>query len=246
MRRFPELYKRILKTKASRRLIIISVGLITLLLMIEWGLNFWIRSGLHRSLATDRSESTEITSKISWLGLKDILAGKVNRVTVNAKDCVLSDLRYSQLLIDSQGFRFDLAVLLKRKELKIMEMKKTRINGIIKEAALNEYLGLRYPEYKSSVKIKPGGLILSGSAQILDRIIPVELEGDLRAISGKRLRFYPTRLLIANSNVSGSLLRIVSEQVPLEFRIMEEWPLKVSAFKLEAQEIKVAMEEFET
>lgn len=246
MSRLLELYQRIKKNKASRNVLIISVGIMTLLLMVEGGLNFWIRSGLHRSLTTDRSESTEITSQISWLGLGDILAGKVNRVRVNAKDCVLNDLRYSRLVIDSQGFQFDLAVLLKGKQLKIMEMRKTRINGIIEEPALNEYLALHYPEYQSRVKIKPGGLILFGSAHILNQIIPVELEGDLKAISGKRLRFYPTRLLIANSSVSGQLLRVVSEQAPLEFGVMEDWPLKVSSFKLEDQKIMITMEELET
>lgn len=246
MSRLSELYQRIIKTKVSRRVIIISVGLITLLLMIESGLNMWVRFGLYRSLASDRIRSTKIVSKVSWLGLGDILAGRVNRVRVNGRDCALNELRYSRLEIDSQGFRFNLRVLLKEKRLKILEMKKTRIKGIIQEAALNEYLNLRYPEYQSSVKIKTGGLILSGSAQILNQVIPVKLEGDLSSISEKKLRFYPTRLLIANSSVSGSLLRIVSQQVPLEFGVMEDWPLKLSGFKLNDQKIMITMEEMET
>ncbi|MGE5606309.1 MAG: hypothetical protein ACM3YE_11555, partial [Bacteroidota bacterium] len=97
MSRLSELYQRIIKTKVSRRVIIISVGLITLLLMIESGLNMWVRSGLYRSLASDRIRSTKIVSKISWLGLGDILAGRVNRFRVNARDCVLNNLRYSRL-----------------------------------------------------------------------------------------------------------------------------------------------------
>lgn len=246
MSRLSELYKRIIKTKASRCAVIISVGLITLLLMIECGLNWWIRSGLYRSLAADRSQNAKITAKISWLGLGDILKGRVNQVRVNARGCALNDLRYSRLEIDSQGFRFNLTLLLKEKQLKILAMKKTRINGVIEEPDLNEYLNLRYPEYQSRVKIKPGGLVLSGSAHILNRAIPVKLEGDLKAISEKKLRFYPTRLLIANNSVSGALLRIVSQQAPLEFGVMEEWPLKLKGFKLENRKITVAMEELET
>lgn len=245
MSRLAELFQRIIKNKVSRPIIIISVGLITLLLMIECGLNWWVRNGLHRSLAADRARGTEIASQMSWLGLGDILAGRVNRFRVNARDCALNNLRYSRLEIDSQGFRFNLRVLLKEKRLKILEMKKTLINGIIEEAALNEYLNLRYPEYQSSVKIKTGGLILSGSAHILNQVIPVQLEGDLKVISEKKLRFYPTRLWIAKNSVSGSLLRIVGEQVPLEFGIMEDWPLKMSAFKLDDQKIMVTMEELE-
>ncbi len=246
MKRLPELLKKLSQQKPARCGILISVGLLVLLFIIEGGLNLWIRSGLRRSLAAEATRRTEIVSKISWLGLGDILAGRVNRLRVNARNCSLNDLQYSSLAIDSQGFRFNVGELLKERRLKIIKMKKTRINGVIDESALNDYLNLRYPGYQSSVKIKPGGLILSGSARILNKTIPVVLEGDLKAISEKKLRFYPTRLLIANNNISGSLLQIVSQQVPLEFGVMEDWPLEISAFKLEDQKIEVIMEEFKT
>lgn len=246
MNRILELIKGIFKLKAARRGIIISVGLIMLLSVIECGLNFWIRSGLHRSLAADSNEKTEIFSRISWLGLGDILAGKVNQVHVNARDCSINNLRYSRLEIDSQGFRFNLKTLLKQKRLQILKMDNTRIDGVIDESGLNDYLNFRYPEYNSSVTIKPGRLILTGSAQVLNQIVPIRLEGDLKAISEKHLRFYPTSLVIANRDISGSLLRIVSEQVPLEFGVMEDWPLQMSDFRLEAQRIKVSMEEINT
>lgn len=235
---------RVLKME-NIRLVIKGLGILLLILLgLECGLNIWVRVGLRRSLAADTGGKTEIVSKVSWLGLKDILAGKVNRVQINARNCLLNDLRYSRLVMDSEGFRFDLGVLLKEKRFKIREMERTRINGVIDESALNDYLDLRYPEYQSNVKLKPGGLILSGTARILNQLIQVQLEGDLKVISQKKLRFYPTRLRIANNNISGSLLRIVSEQVPLEFSIMEDWPLKMKAFQLEAQKIKVSMEEF--
>lgn len=241
-----EFFKRILKPKAVRRSTLITAGLLILLFVIESGLNFWIRSGLRSSLVADTARGYKIDSKVSWLGLGDIFRGRVNHIRVNVRNCSLNELRYSKLLIDSQGFRFNLPVFLKEKRLEIIEMRKTQINGVIDEQALNDYLSLRYPEYQSTLKIKPGGLILSGSAHILNKIIPVKLEGDLRVISEKRLRFYPTRLLIANSNISGSLLRIVSEQVPLEFGIMEGWPLIINDFILEEKKIKVAMEESKT
>ena len=243
MSRFLELIKEILEQKAARRGIIISVGLIMLLFLVECGLNFWIRSGLQRSLVADPTGKAEISSRISWLGLGDILAGKVDRVHVNARDCLVNNLRYSRLKIDSQGFRFDLKTLLKQKRLQIIQMADTRIDGAIAESDLNDYLDFRYPEYNSSIKIKPGRLILTGSAHVFNQIIPIQLEGDLKAVSDKRLRFYPTSLVIANKDISGPLLRIVSEQVPLEFGVMEGWPLQMRDFRLESQNIKFSMEE---
>lgn len=246
MSRIFKLIEGIFKQKIARRGIIMSIGLIMLLFVIECGLNFWIRSGLHRSLAAEPGGKTEISLRVSWLGLGDILAGKVNRVHVNARDCLVNDLRYSRLEIDSKGFRFNLKTLLKQKRLQIIKMDNTRIDGVIAENDLNDYLNFRYPEYNSSVTIKPGRLILSGSAQVFNQIIPIRLEGDLKAISEKRLRFYPTGLVIADRDISGSLLRIVSEQVPLEFGVMEDWPLQMSDFRLEAKRIKVSMEEIDT
>lgn len=237
---------RALKPENIRRVIKGIAVVFLILLGLESGLNFWIRSGLRSSLVADTARGYKIDSKVSWLGLGDIFRGQVNQIRINARNCSLNELRYSKLIIDSQGFRFNLPVFLKEKRLEIIEMRKTQINGVIDERALNDYLSLRYPEYQSTLKIKPGGLILSGSAHILNKIIPVKLEGDLRVISEKRLRFYPTRLLIANSNISGSLLRIVSEQVPLEFGIMEGWPLIINDFILEEKKIKVTMEESKT
>lgn len=235
-----------LKRKNTRRFIRAVAVVFLVILALESGLNYWVRSGLRRSFLSNPGPDYQIQSKMGWLGLSDILAGRVNRVRVNAKNCSLNDLRYSKLVIDSLGFSFKLRTFLTEKRLSITEIKKTRISGVIDEQALNDYLNLRYPEYQSSLKIKSGGLILSGSAHILNQIIPVKLEGNLKAVTDKRLRFYPSRLLIANNKVSGSLLRIVSEQVPLEFGIMEDWPLKISDFKLEEKRIEIAMEESKT
>lgn len=246
MSRSFKLIKAIFQQKTTRRGIIMSIGLIILLFVIEWGLNFGIRSGLHRSLAANPSEKTEITLQVSWLGLGDILAGKVNRVRVNARDCLVNNLRYARLEIDSQGFQFDLKTLLKQKRLQIIKMDHTRIEGVIAEKDLNDYLNFRYPEYNSSVKIKPGKLILTGSARVFNQIVPIQLEGDLKAISEKRLRFYPISLVIADRHISGSLLRIVSEQAPLEFEVLEDWPLQMSDFRLEAERIEISMEEIDT
>lgn len=246
MRRIVELIKGIIKQKQAYRGIIISIGLIMLFWVIECGLNLWIRSGLHRSLADDPYGKAEISLQVSWLGLNDILAGKVNRVHINARDCLVNNLRYSRLEIDSQGFRFNLKTLLRQKRLQIIKMDQTRIEGVIAENDLNDYLNFRYPEYNSNVKIKPGRLILTGSARVFNQIIPIQLEGELKAISEKRLRFYPISLVIAERDISGSLLRIVSEQVPLEFGVMEDWPLQMSDFRLEAERIKISMEEIDT
>lgn len=237
---------QVLKRKNVLRIVRVLAVVFLVLLILESGLNFWVRSGLRRSLLSNPGPDYQIQFKVGWLGLGDLLAGRVNRVRVNAKNCSLNELRYSKLVIDSQGFSFNLRAFLKEKRLEITELKKTRISGVVGEQALSDYLNLRYPQYQSAIRIKPGGLELSGTAHILNQIIPVKLEGNLKAISGKRLRFYPTRLIIANSKVSGSLLRIVSEQAPLEFGIMEDWPLKISDFKLEEKRIKISMEESKT
>ncbi len=201
---------------------------------------------MRRELTEEAGDKSQITAEISWLRMGDIFAGKVNQIWVNATNCILNDLRYSKLFIDSQGFWFDLPKLLTAKQLQIIKMEPTQIIGVIDEAALNEYLDLRYPEFNSNLRIKKGGLILSGWAYIFKNHVSIELEGDLRAISEKQLRFYPTRLLIADQKVSGTLLRIVSEQLPIEFGIMEGWPLKISSLSLDEKKIKVTMEDIKT
>lgn len=235
-------WRLIMKPKNRRRLLKTLGAFLILFLALEFGLNMWLRSGLRRGLVADSEASYQIETEMGWLRLTDIIGGRMNRISINARNCTLNDLRYSKLVLESRGFRFDFPVLLRERRLKITAMQETRINGVIDEAALNEYLNLRYPEYQSAVRIKPGGLIFAGSARVLNNNLPIILEGELKVVAERRLRFYPTRLTIAGRKVSASLLRIVGEQVPLEFGIMEGWPLQISDFQLRQKMMEVTME----
>lgn len=203
-------------------------------------MNYWIRSSIRRQLITVDPNS-RATVKTGWISIGDFFAGKVNYISIDAQNSVLNDLRYSKLIMDCRGFWFDLPKLLKERRLIVPRMGPTQISATVDETALNEYLDLRYPVLNSNLRLRKGGVILSGWAFIFDNRVSIELEGELKAISDKHLRFFPTRLIIAGRKITGTLLKIVGEQLPMEFEIMEGWPLKINRFIIKDRKIEITM-----
>lgn len=221
----------------------ITLGVFLLVSITEIGMNLWVRSVLRREFIKAPGQKSQITTQVSWLSLGNLLTGKVNQISIKAHNCLLKDLRYAELKINCRGFWFDLPKMYKEKSLEIIKMDTTQIHGVIDEQAFNEYLDTRYPEIDSNLRIKSGGLILSGWTNLFNKLVFIELEGDLKASSERQLRFYPTKLNIAGQKVSGTLLRIVGEQLPIEFGIMEGWPLKISGLNLGEKRIELTLED---
>jgi hypothetical protein len=234
---------RYLKKKPIKLIILITTGVILCLLMTEIGMNYWVCSSIRRQLIAAAPMESRATVNTGWISISDFFAGKINYISIDAQNSILNDLRYSRLTMDCRGFWFDLPKLVKERRLIILRMGPTQIFATVDETALNEYLDLRYPDFNSNLQVRKGGVILSGWAPVFNKLVPIELEGDLKAISEKYIRFYPTRLLIAGQKVSGALLKIVSEQLPIEFEIMKGWPLKISGLSLDENKIELTMED---
>lgn len=231
-----------MKKKPINLFILIATGVFLFFIITEIGMNYWIRSSIRRELIKGSGMESQATVRISWMNIRSFFGGKVNQIWIDAQNCNLNDLRYSRLTMDSRGFWFDLPELLFEKRLVIIRMEPTRIFALIDEPALNEYLALRYPELNCNLRVRSGGVILSGWALVFNNRVSIELEGDLKVIAERRLRFFPTRLMIADRKLTGTLLKIVGEQLPMEFEIMEGWPLKINSFKLHDRKIEIALE----
>lgn len=204
-------------------------------------MNYWIRSSIRRQLIAATNMESRATVKTGWISISDFFAGKINYISIDAENSLLNDLRYSRLTMDCRGFWFDLPKLLKERRLIILRMGPTQIYATVDETALNEYLDLRYPDLISNLQIRKGGVILSGWAVIFNNRVSMELEGELKAVTERHLRFFPTRLIIAGRKITGTLLKIVGEQLPMEFEIMEGWPLKINSFNIKDRKIEITM-----
>jgi hypothetical protein len=230
-----------LKKKPIKLIILITTGVLLCLLIMEIGMNYWIRSSIRRELVAANAMESKAMVNISWISISDFFAGKVNQISVDAQNSILNDLRYSRLTMDCRGFWFDLPKLFKERRLIILRMKPTRIFATVDETALNKYLDLRYPDLNSNLRVRKGGVVLSGWAFVFNNRVSIELEGELKAIAERHLRFFPTRLIIAGRKITGTLLKIAGEQLPMEFEIMEGWPLKISSFNIKDRKIEITM-----
>ena len=224
--------KSLLKPKQLRIFVYIMLGTILAIFILEFSLNMWIRASLRKGLSRDLSSTTKIMTAISWLSLDDFFHGRVRWVKINAQNCRVGDLRYAGLQIDNRGFVCNLSKLLRRKELEFISLNQTTVAATIGETALQDYFNLFYPGTGLTLKILPEKWRLSATTEIFGNRVLAQLDGKIAIASEKSLRFYPERLIIAGRVVPRDFLKFIGNQIPLEFSIMERWPLRITGIRL--------------
>lgn len=221
------IWRRLCVHFQSYRTFWIVAGVLILGAGLELGLNLWLRTSLRRQFIAQGGPGYRFEARISWMNLLDLATGKVNRIWVKAEDCLISELQYQSLEIDNQGIDFDLPRLLTQKTIVFENIETTRVRGVVNEQALTEYLRLKYPQYQPEVRMLPGRIEVSGDVRLFGTATRVRVAGGLKANGPKTLRFFPEQVQIAARKVPGELLEVISTQLPLEFSLMENWPLQI-------------------
>jgi hypothetical protein len=235
--------KSVFKNRSLRQAGMVMMTLMIVILTLETGLNLWIRSALTAGLHKGNDPDIQVNTSISWLGIKDLLQGRVGWIRMNARNCKINNLKYSRFQLDNQGFSFNLPVLLKEGSLQITTIQTTQIKAVISEKALEDYLNLEHPGYGLGVGILADKILIRGRIFFLGNKVPVEFEGGFTNNSTKMIRFHPLKLSIANHPVSYGLLELIGNQLPLEFPIMEDWPLRITQIRLTEGNLSISLRE---
>ncbi|HEX3043904.1 MAG TPA: hypothetical protein VHY08_04045 [Bacillota bacterium] len=234
------------RTAHTRAAIIIIAGALLLALALEAGFNWRLTALVRRSFLQEPAADSRVEVAVSWMSIKDIIQGRVGPVRIKSWNCKLGKLRYQRLEIESQGVTFDFPVLLKEKRLQVARLQRTRIKATVTETAFQEYLTSAYPDLKPQFKIVPAGIELSARASVFGNSLPVVLEGQLGVSSPNKLRFFPKRLMVAGRPVVSSFIQLISKQLPLEFSIINEWPLEITGIRLEQGILFLSLKELKS
>lgn len=226
----------------GHKIILAFACILGLLIGVEIGLNIWVRSALETSLLAE-SKTARVNAAISWMGLSDFLSGRVGWVRVDARDCRIGNFNYHQLKIDNHGFIFNLPVLIRERRLMVMSVNRTFAQVTIQTQTLQNYLNVLYSQYQPRIAISPTNIELTGVVKIFGSPLPVRLVGALKLSGPKKLRFDPLSLRLGNKPVSGSLLQFAATQIPLQFTVLEDWPLQITDFSLGNSTIQIKMSE---
>lgn len=235
--------QQLFSRKPIRLTVLILAGVFILTLTVEFWLNFRIRASLRRNLTEEAGPGVKLESRISWMNLRDLAQGRIKYVRLRSQNCIINHLGYQELSVDNHGFNFDLPVLLKEKRLKFLAVHETKIQAVITEKALQDYLNFRFAPFQPQLQIFPGRFHLTGRAELYGNTVPLELDGYLTVSSPKHLRFYPNRLLVANKVVPRDFLQFFGTQLPLEFPILENWPLRITGFTLKKGVVTISFQE---
>jgi hypothetical protein len=236
--------QRIMGNPKLRTAFLIFAATLCVFWVVELTLNLWIRASIKTGLAGAGNPDAKVTVALDWMGLKDIWRGKISRIKIDAQNCRISNLDYQRLSLDNQGFSLDLPVLLKEKRLAITSIEKTKISASVSEQALADYINRLHPGYGVGVKIQPSRLQLSGCFLLFGKKVPVVLEGGLVNLAPKTIEFHPSGLSVAKQWISGEVVSFISNQLPVQFAIMENWPLMITRIQLNQGIVSISLKEY--
>jgi hypothetical protein len=222
----------ILKLKAVKIALLVLTGIFLCLGALECWLNFRVRYDLRQALGWGSGPQVKIDAHINWLSLTDVIKGRVGWVRIDGTNCLISNLRFTELHLKNEGFTFSLPLLLRDRTLKLVHLYKTSIHAKVAAAAFSNYVNLYYPQFKPAVAIYPGELVFNGKIQVFRDIVPVEIAGLVKIASPKDLRFYPIRLVVSGRTVPPKYLHYIGNQIPLQFTVMADWPLALTGVSL--------------
>ena len=176
--------------------------------------------------------NSRFSAAVSWLSLPDALAGRIRYARLNATDCRISGLSLTRLDLANQGFRLDLPLLLRHRTLHFLEVQKTTVRAEVSERALSQYLREHYPEYQLDLNVLPDRVRLTGAAALFGNQLPILLEGEVAPVGRHNIRFFPKRLLVSGRSMGNSFIRLVGDQIPLEFALLPDLPLRITGMRL--------------
>ena len=229
--------------RAAWRPVLILGCFIVLILICEVTLNLWCRSALRGAFTRDLQPQTQLSTAMNWLSLADFGRGRISWLKVQGKNCRIAGLEYREFAIDSRGIEMDWPSLLRERHLKLKRLGRTRVQARVTASALQSYLGTIYPNLHPRLELAAGRLRLGGTVSLFGSPVPLELEAGLSISSGKTLHLTPLALWAAGRKVSPELVRFISGQIPLEFAVMQDWPLQLTRLTLKPGALYLALKE---
>lgn len=235
-------FERLLARKYVKPAIIGLAGFLIGVLLAEFGLNFWIRSALRASLI-DTGAKSQLKADLSWLSLPDLARGRIRYARLNATHCRISELNLARLDLVNEGFRFDLPLLLRGGGLRFLEVRKTAVEAWVSDQALSEYLRTHYPDYQLDLNVLADRVRLTGVASVFGNEVPILLEGEVAPVDYRNIRFFPKRLLISGRSMGSSFVGLIGDQIPLEFPLLPNLPLRLTGLRLKPGQVRLSWRE---
>jgi len=217
-----------------------------LMLSTEITLNLMIRASLRRSLLDKPTNASRLETRLPWLSLGDLKKGRCGPFRIKGENCRINGLRFQNFSMISRGFTFAPSRLLTERKLELRTMNQTRLTAVIAAASLEAYLGIKYPKLHPEIRIIPGIIIVNGQAALFGKKIPVTLAGTLRRSAPQTIRFEPERLQVSGKELPRKLLRFAGKQLPLEFALLENWPLRIEHLSLNNNSLTVGFRDFQS
>lgn len=202
-----------------------------------------IRSSLHRQFIVEAHSSGKIDTEISWIKFTDLFSGKVEWVRISGANCVINDLRFRRFFLNCEGFTFSLSELIKERRLRLISIRPTKVRLTIHERDLTEYMTVKYLDLHPVFKLTKNGVEINALATVYGNKIPITVIGQLLPSGSKKIQFQPESLRISGRQLPQNLIQFISKQIPLEFPVLENWPLQIDSLVTQKNLLQLSLHE---
>lgn len=181
-----------------------------------------IRQGFEQDF--DRIENLEVD--VNSFPVLEILLSRTDRLTITGSSLYYSGLEIRDLLLEYEDVSW--------REQKIRG-DNVDLKLVVTEKGLNEYIAENYSELSDfELEFNPESVLLTGSINVFNNKIEVEIAGELVLEGNNQLVFEPENIQLDRISLPSSLLENVLEKV--EFRLnldRFDFPLEIEVVKIE-------------
>lgn len=183
-------------------------------------------------------QSDQITTKVYSRPAIGMLAGKFDRVTIDAEQVKVEKLSFAGLHVDLSDVQLDIPLLLSQKKISMSQVGEITMSAVITEGELSGILSRSIKGIKDAdVKITPGGVQTTGAFGLGFANVAVTLDGRIVG-DGQKIKLITERFFLNNTPV-GNIGGAVMTEIPLAD--LKKFPFGVSVSSISMEQGKVVI-----
>ncbi len=215
--------------------ILVAAGAASQLLLPRM-LETQIAAGIKRSLAGAGAVRVDIAS----FPALEILAGRVDKITVDIRQAVIDGLKVEAFVADARNLQLDMPMLRLKREFVVKEADVLQVTVAVAEADLNEYFAKSSGTAKLQIALTATETTLTGDVSVLGRPVQVTVKGHFAVTGATRVAFVVDDLLVMQTRLPRFIVEPLTGKWAVEFDLAgAPVPLEITELHIENKRLYI-------
>ncbi len=167
---------------------------------------------IQKAVSASVDQVNYITVDAQAIPATKVVLGRIDKLTIDAKELVVEGLPIAAFLASFQGVQVDVRQIL-RGQLAVQSVRRLRTTVLLDEDGLNQYFWERVDKSKLfSIRLVGGFARLVGQVSLLGRPIELTLNGKFKIVGPTAVEYVPTELVVSQTRIPNFLLDAVMQE----------------------------------